>query len=252
LFGLHAALTLSEETLDRIAASRAGLPIHVHACESAQDEEECLAAYGERVISRFDRHGLVTEGALFAHAVACDDAELDILAARGATVAVNPTSNMANGVGLPDVGKMLAKGIRVILGDDGVSASAATEIRNLFFTMKLRGHSPLAFSEADLLKVVRNTYDFVGERLGAKLGRILPGYAADLLVVDYLPPSPLHAGNATSHFLYGLAPAFRPRDVFARGVRAIAEGVPDARLLRRAEHAREAASDVWNRIMKEE
>jgi len=252
LFGLHASMTLSEETLRLVAASRGLLPVHVHAAESRQDEEDCLARYGERVIARFDRHGLVTKGSLYVHCVHCDAAELDILAKRGAVVAVNPTSNMNNGVGLPDVAAMMSRGIPVILGDDGISASAAAELRNLYFTAHHRQGSPTGFAAEDLRRIVTDTYRFASDLFGVPLGRIETGYAADLLVLDYDPPTPIGDKNAFGHFLFGMTPAFRPRHVFASGRHVVADFVPDAGIARRARDAAGVAAAVWKRIEREE
>lgn len=37
-----------------------------------------------------------------------------------------------------------------------------------------------------------------------KLGVLKEGAAADVIVVDYIPPTPLHAGNVNSHVLFGM------------------------------------------------
>ncbi|MDP3130972.1 MAG: amidohydrolase family protein, partial [Bacillota bacterium] len=221
LFGLHASMSLSDDTLALVAEAKGDLPVHVHAAESAEDEELALKRYGCRVIERFDRFGLLTPGALLVHCVHCDDDELALLKARGVTVVVNPSSNMNNGVGLPDVKKMLGMGIPVILGDDGLSASAAVEIRNLRLAMNHRYGNPTVFTMDEERKIILETYKFASALLGVKLGRIEPGFAADLAALDYLPPTPMDSDNAFGHVVFGLCQAFLPRHVFAAGVAAV-------------------------------
>jgi len=251
MFGLHASMSLSDDTLRRVAAVRGSLPVHVHAAESAEDVDRTRARHGLSVVGRFDKFGLVGPGALFVHCVHCDDGDLSLLKARGASVAVNPTSNMNNGVGLPDVAGMLARGIPTILGDDGMSASAAVEIRTLRFAMNHRYGSPNVFGMADLRKVVLDTYGFLSARLGVRLGRIETGAAADLLVVDYAAPTPVDLDNAFGHFVYGMAPAFRPRHVFANGRHVVADFALDRQIAAAAAGSRQQAQAVWDRLARE-
>ncbi len=251
LFGLHASMSLSDATLAQVAAQAAGLPIHVHAAESCDDEDACWRDHAERVVFRFDRYGLVTPGSLFVHCVHCDDAELELLAQKGAVIAVNPTSNMNNGVGLPDVRKMQEKGIRVVLGDDGISASAASELRALYFAMRHRYGSPTAFSLGDLKKIMDDTYLFLSDLLQAKLGRIRPGYAADLVVLPYAAPTPIDPENAFGHFFFGMLPGFRPQHVFAGGHPAVMDYRIDPDLAAKAAGAQREARALWDRIAKE-
>ena len=50
-FGLHASFTLSDDTLERVAQS---LPedagVHIHVAEGPEDETQCVAKYGMRVV----------------------------------------------------------------------------------------------------------------------------------------------------------------------------------------------------------
>ncbi|MFA5006761.1 MAG: amidohydrolase family protein [Candidatus Izemoplasmatales bacterium] len=251
MFGLHASMSLGDDTLRRVAAVRGDLPVHVHAAESAEDVAMTRSRHGTSVVERFDRFGMVGPGSLYVHCVHCDERELSLLKARGATVAVNPTSNMNNGVGLPDVAGMLARGIPTILGDDGMSASAAVEIRALGFSMNHRDGMPTAFGLADTLRVVLNTYDFMSSLFGIRLGRIEPDAAADLLVADYPGPTPIGPRNAFGHFVFGMAPAFRPRHVFVNGRQVVADFTLDDPVAAAAAGSREKAQAVWDRLARE-
>jgi cytosine/adenosine deaminase-related metal-dependent hydrolase len=53
-FGLHASLTVSDETLDRCVEENGNrVGFHVHAAEGIVDQEDSLAKYGKRVVERF-------------------------------------------------------------------------------------------------------------------------------------------------------------------------------------------------------
>jgi cytosine/adenosine deaminase-related metal-dependent hydrolase len=90
---------------------------------------------------------------------------------------------------------------------------------------------------------------FAGRAFGEPLlGRIEPGAPADLVVLEYDPPTPLDAGNLAGHWVFGLS-ASHVRDVVVDGEVV----VRDRRLVRAGEDdpralARAAARDLWERM----
>jgi cytosine/adenosine deaminase-related metal-dependent hydrolase len=42
LFGMHASLSLSDDTLRKISQKTGDIPVHVHAAESIEDEDDCI------------------------------------------------------------------------------------------------------------------------------------------------------------------------------------------------------------------
>src|ERR1035437_4692019 len=47
--------------------------------------------------------------------------------------------------------------------------------------------------------------DIVKQIWGTEVGRIAPGARADLLLVDYLPPTPIDSSNLFGHLLFGVS-----------------------------------------------
>jgi cytosine/adenosine deaminase-related metal-dependent hydrolase len=43
------------------------------------------------------------------------------------------------------------------------------------------------------------------ECFGRTLGKLIPGAHADVIIVDYVPPTPLCASNINSHILFGIS-----------------------------------------------
>ncbi len=121
-FGLHASLTLSDETLKKARKSCPDdIGMHIHVAEGLADEEDSLRKTKMRVANRLNRHGILNEHAILAHAVHVDDEEMDLINRSGAWVTHQPRSNMNNAVGLPRIEKMMEMGIKVGLGNDGFS-----------------------------------------------------------------------------------------------------------------------------------
>ena len=121
-FGLHASLTLDDESLRACADA---MPdeggFHIHVAEHEADELDSLQKSGARVVERLDRYGVWRDNTIAAHCVHIDENERDILRERGVWVSHQPRSNMNNGVGAADIDGMLAAGIRLCLGNDGFS-----------------------------------------------------------------------------------------------------------------------------------
>ncbi len=127
LFGLHAAFTLGDKTLELVAGQVKSLNcgIHIHTAEAASDEDYNLQKFGKRVVNRLEDFGLWNDRSIAAHCVHIDEEEMDILAQRKVAVAHNPQSNLNNAVGIADVVKLAQKGITVGLGTDAMTALGA-------------------------------------------------------------------------------------------------------------------------------
>ncbi len=219
LAGAHASFTLSEETMAACVevAQQAGAGLHIHVAEDAADQRDAQARFGMRVISRLARAGALTRGALLAHCVHLDDAEIAMLAASGATVAHNPTSNMNNSVGHTPVKHL---GERIVIGTDGIGADMFTEVKTAYFRARDEdGFLGIGWPVARLVEGARLAGRIFGE---PGLAAIQPGAPADLVVLDYRASTPLTEHNLAGHWVFGLAAA-HVRDVFVDGELVVAD-----------------------------
>jgi len=127
----HSIYTVSEALL-RWAGEQAterGLVFHIHLSETEREVKDCLGAHGVRPAAYLDRLGLLGERTLLAHGVWLDDAELGLIAARGATVVANPVANMKLAVGgfFPYPAARRA-GVAVGLGTDGAGSNDSLDL----------------------------------------------------------------------------------------------------------------------------
>jgi putative selenium metabolism protein SsnA len=209
LFGLHASMTISQDTLERAveAASQLDVGLHVHAAEDVADQQDSLAKYGKRVIRRFHDAGALSPKTILGHCIHVDDDEKALLKESGVFVAHNPQSNMNNAVGAADVLGMLAMGIKVGLGTDGMTSDMREEARIAMLLHRHARHDPtVAFGEAvDML--VRSNPKFASKLFGDKIGILEPGAVADLIITEHVPFTPISAANWYGHFLFGVQPS---------------------------------------------
>ena len=217
LFGLHAAFTLSDETLSLVKMNQGDTPIHIHVAESIEDQEHSVKYYGKRVVNRLNDFGLINKNSIITHGLYLDEDELNIIKEKDAVIALNVTSNMNNAVGLPNYMKMKEHVIKVIIGNDGISQKMTSEYQNLYFSMHHKTTSPISFSFNDLITIINNTYEYASEQLGISLGKIKKGYVSDFLMIPYDEPTPLTKDNIFGHLFFGLFNNFRPKDVYVQG-----------------------------------
>lgn len=217
LFGMHASMTLSNKTLASISKQLKDGPIHIHVAESKMDEEDSLAKYDMTIMERLEKYGLVNPHSLIVHGVDISDKELDIVAKHNAYMVVNTTSNMNNAVGIPNIKNYLNHGIKVLVGNDGLSSNMANEYMNAYYTTHLYNETPTCMGLGEILDMINNSYDYVSKMLNIKLGRIEKDYEADFMLLPYKPFTEMNKDNAFGHIFFGIYPALKPNDVYASG-----------------------------------
>ena len=251
LFGLHASLTLSENTLGacRDAVRNGELGFHIHVAEHSVDEYDSLAKSGLRVVDRLEKFGLLGSNTIAVHAVHVDAKEIEILARTGTWVSHQPRSNMNNAVGLPEVDSMLRSGIKVCLGNDGFSNAMWEEWKTAYFAHKLWNRDPRRMP-GDLVQqmAVFNNSDLVEKMFhGLRTGVIQPGAAADLILVDYHPFTEFTPGNLPWHIVFGFNESMITSTIangeFLMRDRALVS-IDEERI---AFEARKASAQVWKR-----
>jgi putative selenium metabolism protein SsnA len=215
IVGAHASFTLDDESLAACEdlALALGVGVHIHAAEDPIDERNTLQWHGYRLLDRFDHHGLLNlPGTILAHGTHFTDADVARVNEHQATVTMahNPRSNMNNGVGYAAVARFTKP---PMLGTDGIGADMFNECRTAFFKSNDAGQ-PLASSR--VLAMLGESARYASWALGVKLGVLEVGAAADLVLTNYRPATPLTSDNLAGHVLFAMGPEF-VRDVMIDG-----------------------------------
>ena len=201
----HSLTTVEEDLLrEGVAAAReAGVPVHLHANETVDEVDPIVDERGERPIAYAADLDALGPDDFFAHGVHLDDAEIDRLADAGTAVVHCPASNMKLASGMAPVQRLREAGVTVALGTDGAASNndldVFDEMRDAAMLGKLAADDAAAVpAEA----VVEMATAAGADALGLPGGRIEPGAAADLAVVDLDAPhlTPVH--DPVSHLAY--------------------------------------------------
>lgn len=206
-FGLHASLSLSDETLAKCvdAASDLDTGFHIHVAEHEADEYDSLFKYDKRVVIRLGLAGILGPKSIVAHAIHVDPAEKNMLNDTGTWVTHQPRSNMNNAVGAADIEGMLRLGIPVCLGNDGFSNNMWAEWKTAYLLHKVVHRDPRRANGMDIAQMaIYNNAALAGVFWPElPIGRLEVGAAADIILVDYHPTTPLTAGNLPWHIIFG-------------------------------------------------
>jgi putative selenium metabolism protein SsnA len=206
-FGLHAALTVSDETLEASRDAVEGLDagFHIHVAEDKADEDESLRKYNLRVVERLQKFGILGPRSIAVHCVHLDEFEKDILHETRTWVTHQPRSNMNNAVGLPDVAGMLRRGIKVALGNDGFSNNMFEEMKAAYLAHKHNQRNPQAMPGGDVWQMAYDNNAALARVFFPKpIGELSAGAFADIIFLDYAPPTPMSTGNLPWHVLFGV------------------------------------------------
>jgi cytosine/adenosine deaminase-related metal-dependent hydrolase len=207
MIGAHASFTLEESSLVGCVdlAKRLGVGIHIHAAEDPVDERITHDRFGCGLVERFERAGLLdVPNTILAHGTHFSDTDFAAINERSDTIAIahNPSSNMNNGVGYAPVAKLKRA---PLLGTDGIGADMWREAR----VAEFKSHDarmPLPFGKS--MEMLAQSARFASKCLGVRLGVLAPEAAADLVLSNYRPATPIKADNLASHILFALGPEF--------------------------------------------
>lgn len=166
-------------------ARRHNVRLHTHLCETKDEEADCLAMHGKRPLALMEECELIGPDVFYAHGIWFDDAELDLLARTGSSIAHCPASNMRLGSGICRVVEMLKRGINVGLAVDGSASNDSSdmlgEMRLALLLQRVR-YGASAITARDVFKMAsENGARMLGYE---KVGRLEEGWAADIAVFD--------------------------------------------------------------------
>ena len=205
MMGMHASFTISDRTFDFAAAHKGeDVGYHIHVAEGAWDLEHCQQTYGVRLVERLRQRGALGPKTLAAHCIYIDGAEMELLKDTDTMVVHNPESNMGNACGCPPTMELVRRGILTGLGTDGYTHDMleSWKAANLLHKHHLRDPNA-AWSEVPNM-LFENNPRIAGRYFSTPLGKLRPGYGADVIVTDYIPTTPMDADNCNGHILFGM------------------------------------------------
>ena len=244
-------------TACRDLAAKFDMPLQTHLAESPVQRTAAQRRYGTTLTAHLHRLGMLGPGFSGAHAIWIDDAEIELLARHGGTLAHNPGSNLRLGNGIADMRRAIAAGVTVGVGTDG---SSSADNQNMFEAMRLSAFVSRVFDRAPdewigaaeaLHMATEGSAAVLG--MSGLIGRIAPGYKADLTCLDLEHVNLVPLNNARQQ-LVNAEDGMAVRDVMVGGRFVLRDGaLPGLDWPRIVGRAREAAERLTaaNMAMRE-
>jgi 5-methylthioadenosine/S-adenosylhomocysteine deaminase len=206
MLGPHAPYTCNPAFLKKVksAADKLGSEIHMHLSETEQEVKDCVQAYGKTPMEFADSFGFLENGLLAAHCVHVTPAEIKLMAAKKVRAVHNPQSNLKLASGFAPVPALLKENVCVALGTDGASSNnnldMLEECRMAAMIHKGFSGDPLAVpAQAAFTMATENGARAIGFD---HLGKLEPGYLADIVLYDMHKPYWYPRHDRLSLFVY--------------------------------------------------
>jgi cytosine/adenosine deaminase-related metal-dependent hydrolase len=170
---------------ERAAAHDTGLQSHVN--ESLYEKLHGRRAYGSDTMLHLERLGVLSPRFSIAHGVWLSEAEIAAMARTGAALAHNPGSNLRLHAGIAPVLAAEAAGVTVGLGMDATTLDDDEDmLAEMRLALRLHREPVLgrpSLAPRDALRLATEGGARLMRREGS-LGRLAPGHAADIVVLD--------------------------------------------------------------------
>ena len=205
MFGGHALFTISDKTFEKMVAANNGRTgFHIHVSEGMNDVYDSLQNYGRRPVQRLQDHGILGPKTILGHCIHVNTAEMEIIKETGTMCVNNPESNMGNAVGCSPILQLMARGITVGLGTDAYTNDMLESLKVALTIQRHNACLPnVGWGEVTTMLFKNNP--LIGEKyFGVPLGRLAPGAAADVIVMDYKPFTPFSDANIDGHMIFGM------------------------------------------------
>jgi cytosine/adenosine deaminase-related metal-dependent hydrolase len=226
--------------------SELAVPVHMHCSEGVHEPEYALKHFGLRPIEYYDSLGVAGPGMLASQCVQLSEREVMLMAESGIRMTHMPLSNCEVGAGVAPVPELLEAGVTVGLGSDGYVNDFFEVVRGAFLIHKAYKQDPRVMPA--------NVVWYLATEGGAralgleKVGRLAPGWQADLQLIDTRLPTP-----AEEHNLYDQLVLWRNhthvRFVMVAGAVRVRDSVvlgADEEMIRARTHV--AARTLWGKV----
>ena len=203
ILGLHASFTVNDDTLKKVSelVKELGIGIHIHLCEDKIDRSESLAKYKNLPVDRLIKFNLLTDKSILAHGIHIINENYYSISKSGSAIVYNLDSNLNNAVGLPEL-SLAPLNVPILTGTDGMNSNPARTLKQIFLLSRYQG---MTFDQSFELvkKVYFDQLNFV-QKYFPDFSSLNIKDRADLIIWDYVPPTPFIQENFWGHFIYGI------------------------------------------------
>ena len=169
----------------RDARDRLGVGVHLHLLETPYQKVYAERLFGKTPAEVLLAFGLLGEGTSLAHGVWSSAGDVRLYAQTRTTVVTNPSSNLRLGSGLLPLREMLEQNVPLALGTDSMSLFGEDDLlaeMTLLGALLRPAGLKSRWSPYEALRAA--TVGGANAAMFGEVGKLLPGYHADIAVID--------------------------------------------------------------------
>jgi putative selenium metabolism protein SsnA len=199
LVGAHASFTLNNQSLELCGdlANAHNVGVHIHVAEDGCDVDDAKKKYKKNIIERLAEKNILRNQTILAHCIHLSEKEFSFLKKTDVVFAHNPRSNMNNKVGYSPIHQFNNRGM---IGTDGFPSDMFEESKIAFFK---RQDSQFP-QTIDFAQLISGGQQYISSLFGKKFGSFEKNSVADLVIMDYIPPTSMTTENILGHYLFGM------------------------------------------------
>lgn len=239
LDGLYSTETTSDSLWRAAARAAEAQPLFLYAGYSRYEDNLSRVRHGKSPIAVVKDQGALTAKTVLVQSVYTDFYDRERIRTAGASAALSAVSAMQDALPFPAV-EFLRQDVNTALGSGYYGVSMLDEMRAAAFGAKMQTGDAAQYQASDAFYAATIAG---AQALGEPVGRIEPGFCADLLIVN---PDRFRPHNyPLIHFVYGAVPQdIETVMVGGRVVRTLSDAGRDRALAAAAERA---AQRVWKK-----
>ena len=185
----HATDTVSKDWLIKLRdiATEKNVGLHLHVAQSLKERNYINDKYGMGCVEYLSEINFLGPDVIAAHCIFITESEMDLLASSKTHPVYCPMGHSLN-ARPAKAWKMLQKGVDVLLATDCVTSN---NVMDLLGELRIAGAAQKIITEDSTAMPARKMLEMVTVDAAAaigmsdKLGRLIPGYQADVILVDF-------------------------------------------------------------------
>jgi len=205
----HSPYSCSKNLLQKVKsfADKNAIKLHIHLAETQWEVSEIQKLHKKTPTEYLESLGILDSNIIAAHSVHLTEHDIDLYAKYGLGVAHNPECNMKLASGVAPIPKLLAKGVKVGIGTDGVASNnnldLFQDLRTAAFVHKLENADPSLANAKEMVKMATiGGAQVLG--LEHEIGSLEIGKKADLLIIDLFKPHLMPIYDIYSHIVFAM------------------------------------------------
>ncbi len=247
LMCFHTTFTCSADFIKQAVelALDLGVPVHFHCAEGTYEPRYTMSHFAKRTLHYYDSLGVTGPHLIASQCVQIDESEIALIADKGIRVTHMPLSNCEVGGGIAPIPQLSDAGVTIGLGSDGYIDDFFEVMRGAFLIHKAH-HTDPQVMPADLVWYLAT--EGGAHALGLeKIGRVEPGWKADLVLIDADLPTPLTNQNLYEQVMLNCSSS-NVKAVFVDGQPRVRDGeVLDCDRAALRARTRQASRKLWMR-----